>query len=141
MTKHSTQLSTECCACRKSDNSVAGKPYNVFGYKGKQVRDNIHSNDLIQMFWHFYQSPRPGEVYNAGGGRFANCSVLEAIRLCEEVTGKKLKHVYSEVNRKGDHIWYISNTKKFQEHYPAWQRRYDLRETITEIVNELDSRL
>lgn len=121
--------------------TLTGDTYTIFGYNGKQVRDNIHSNDLIQMFWHFYQSPKQGEVYNAGGGRFANCSVLEAIKLCEEVTGKKLKHVYSEVNRKGDHIWYISNTKKFQEHYPAWQRRYDLRETITEIVNELDSRL
>ena len=94
--------------------AVTGQPYTVFGYKGKQVRDNIHSLDLINMFWHFYQAPRPGEVYNAGGGRHSNCSMKEAIALCEQMAGKKMNVVYSDQNRIGDHIWYISDTRKFQ---------------------------
>ena len=105
--------------------AITGRPYTIFGYKGKQVRDNIHSFDLINMFWQFYQAPRPGEVYNAGGGRHSNCSMQEAIALCEEMAGKKMNVVYSEQNRIGDHIWYISDTRKFQSHYPAWS--YTLR--------------
>ena len=94
--------------------AITGQTYTVFGYKGKQVRDNIHSFDLINMFWHFYQAPRPGEVYNAGGGRHSNCSMKEAIAVCEQMAGKKMNVVYSDQNRIGDHIWYISDTRKFQ---------------------------
>jgi CDP-paratose 2-epimerase len=107
--------------------------YTIFGYKGKQVRDNIHSYDLVNMFWHFYQDPRAGEVYNAGGGRHANCSMLEAIDLCEEISGNKMNYTYSETNRIGDHIWYISNLNKFKEHYPTWNWKYDLKETLVEM--------
>jgi CDP-paratose 2-epimerase len=113
--------------------AITGDDYTVFGYKGKQVRDNIHSSDLINMFWHFYQNPRQGEVYNAGGGRFANCSMKEAIALCEEITGEKMNITYSETNRIGDHIWYISDLSKFIKHYPDWYWKYDLKTTAMEI--------
>ncbi|MDR2409271.1 MAG: NAD-dependent epimerase/dehydratase family protein [Bacteroidales bacterium] len=115
--------------------AISGTPYTVFGYKGKQVRDNIHSSDLINMFWHFYQNPRQGEVYNAGGGRFSNCSMKEAIALCEEITGKKMDIRYNNANRIGDHIWYISDLSKFQSHYPDWTWQYDLKSTAIEIFN------
>lgn len=114
--------------------------YTIFGYKGKQVRDNIHSYDLVNMFWHFYQNPRAGEVYNAGGGRHANCSMLEAIDMCEEITGNKLNYSYSESNRIGDHIWYISNLSKFKSHYPNWDWNYDLKQTLVEMFNGINSR-
>lgn len=113
--------------------TVSGKPYSVFGYKGKQVRDNIHSADLVDAFCHFIAAPRSGEIYNIGGSRHSNCSMLEAIDLCEEISGKKLQWTYKEDNRIGDHIWWISDVRKFQEHYPAWQYRYDLRTILTEI--------
>src|ERR1700722_13433871 len=100
--------------------AITGNHYTIFGYKGKQVRDNIHSADLVDMFWHFYQNPRPGEVYNAGGGRFANSSMIEAIDLCEEISGKKIDYSYSETNRIGDHIWYVSDLSKFISPYPDW---------------------
>jgi len=113
--------------------AVQGRPYRVFGYKGKQVRDNIHSFDLVDAFLEFIRAPRSGEVYNIGGGRHSNCSMLEAIELCEEISGRKLKWQYEEANRIGDHIWWISNMQKFQQHYPAWQFRYGLREMLEEI--------
>ena len=113
--------------------AVTGQSYTVFGYKGKQVRDNIHSFDLINMFWHFCQAPRPGEVYNAGGGRHSNCSMQEAIAICEQMAGKPMNVVYSDQNRIGDHIWYISDTRKFQAHYPAWSYSYDLNRILREI--------
>jgi len=113
--------------------TVTGRPYRVFGYKGKQVRDNIHSHDLVEAFWQFYQSPRCGEVYNMGGGRHSNCSMLEAIALCEEISGKKLDHSYVEDNRIGDHIWWVSDVRKFQSHFPDWRYRYGLREILEEI--------
>ena len=113
--------------------SVTGTPYCIYGYKGKQVRDNIHSYDLISAFDHFYRAPRQGEVYNIGGGRENNCSILEAITLCEEITGKRLEATYSENNRSGDHIWYISSLKKFREHYPAWEQKFTLKETLQQI--------
>jgi CDP-paratose 2-epimerase len=115
--------------------------YTIFGYKGKQVRDNIHSHDLVQMFWNFYQSPRAGEVYNAGGGRFANCSMLEAIGLCEEISGNKMNYSYKETNRIGDHIWWISDVSKFKAHYPAWTWKYDLKATLAEMHQSMSSRL
>lgn len=121
--------------------AITGDHYTIFGYKGKQVRDNIHSYDLINMFWHFYQAPRQGEVYNAGGGRFANCSMKEAIVVCEEITGKKMNYSYSENSRVGDHIWYISDLSKFKNHYPGWNYKYDLKTTLEEIFNGLKSRV
>ena len=110
-----------------------GRPYTVFGYKGKQVRDNIHSHDLVSAFDAFFRAPRAGEVYNIGGGRHSNCSMLEAIEMCEEIAGRKLAWTYSETNRIGDHIWYISDLRKFQSHYPAWRQRYSLRELLQEM--------
>ncbi|VAX35581.1 dTDP-glucose 4,6-dehydratase [hydrothermal vent metagenome] len=112
---------------------VMGKEYNVFGYKAKQVRDNIHSYDLVNAFYQFTQNPRVGEVYNIGGGRQNSCSMLEAIELCEKISDKKMKYQYCEENRSGDHIWYISDLKKFQTHYPQWQQKYGLEETLQEI--------
>jgi len=113
--------------------TMIDEPYTIFGYKGKQVRDNIHSADLIQAFYAFFQAPRIGEVYNMGGGRFSNCSMLEAIELCETITGKSLQWRYSEENRTGDHIWWISDLSKFQAHYPNWQLRYDVPRILQEI--------
>ena len=113
--------------------TVKGNPYRVFGYKGKQVRDNIHSHDLVAAFWEFFRAPRSGEVYNMGGSRHSNCSMLEAIQLCEEISGRKLGWTYVEDNRIGDHIWYVSDVRRFQAHYPAWKYRYGLREILQEI--------
>ena len=113
--------------------AVSGRPYRVFGYKGKQVRDNIHSFDLVEAFAEFIRAPRAGEVYNIGGSRHANCSILEAIDVCEEISGRKLKWEYEEKNRIGDHIWWISDVRKFQSHYPKWKFRYGLREMLREI--------
>ncbi len=106
--------------------AVSGKEYKVFGYKGKQVRDNIHSYDLVNAFYHFYQNPRCGEVYNIGGGPDRSCSILEAISKCEKLTGKKMKRSYKKKNRIGDHIWYVSDVRKFQKHYPDWKYKYSL---------------
>jgi CDP-paratose 2-epimerase len=117
-----------------------GEQYTVFGYKGKQVRDNIHSYDLVSMFWHFYQNPRAGEVYNAGGGRHSNCSMLEAIDLCERITGNKMNYVYTEDNRIGDHIWWISDVSKFKAHYPGWNWKYDLTDILVQINEATVSR-
>ena len=113
--------------------TVRGRPYRVFGYKGKQVRDNIHSYDLVEAFAAFVRAPRVAEVYNMGGSRHCNCSMLEAIALCEEISGKKLTWEYVEDNRIGDHIWWISDVRKFREHYPEWNFRYGLREILEEI--------
>jgi CDP-paratose 2-epimerase len=113
--------------------AISNTHYTIFGYKGKQVRDNIHSYDLVNMFWHFYQNPRNGEVYNAGGGRHANCSMLEAITLCEQISGNKMSYSYQETNRIGDHIWYVSDVRKFQSHYPAWTWKYDLEQTLQQM--------
>lgn len=113
--------------------AVQETPYTVYGYKGKQVRDNIHSADLVAAFWEFYRAPRSGEVYNMGGGRPINCSMLEAISLCEEISGRELRWSYSESNRAGDHIWYISDTGKFQAHYPSWQPRIGIRRILDHI--------
>jgi len=113
--------------------TVSGRPYRVFGYKGKQVRDNIHSYDLVEAFAAFIESPRVAEVYNVGGSRHCNCSMLEAIQLCEEISGKKLSWDYVEDNRIGDHIWWISDVAKFESHYPAWTRRYGIRDILEDI--------
>jgi CDP-paratose 2-epimerase len=121
--------------------AITGQPYTVFGYKGKQVRDNIHSYDLVNMFWHFYQKPRSGEVYNAGGSRHSNCSMLEAIRMCEEITGKRMSWSYSETNRSGDHIWWISDVQKFQRHYAGWNFTYGIKDILVSIYEEQQTRL
>ena len=113
--------------------TATGNPYRVFGYKGKQVRDNIHSRDLVSAFWEFYRAPRSGEVYNIGGGRHSNCSMLEAIALAEEISGRKLDWTYVDQNRIGDHIWYISDVRRFKAHYPNWSYQYSLREILAEI--------
>jgi CDP-paratose 2-epimerase len=119
---------------------VEGKKYMVFGYKGKQVRDNIHSWDLVNAFDHFYKNPRKGEVYNIGGARHSNISMIEAIKELEKLTGKKLDWEYLEENRSGDHIWYISDVSKFKSHYPKWEFKYDMGMILREIVEALEKR-
>jgi CDP-paratose 2-epimerase len=100
--------------------AVIGREYKIFGYKGKQVRDNIHSFDLVNAFSHYYKNPRQGEAYNMGGSRFSNCSMVEAIKKCETIAGVKMKIQYVETNRIGDHIWWISDVSKFKSHFPEW---------------------
>jgi CDP-paratose 2-epimerase len=112
---------------------ITGKPYTIFGYKGKQVRDNLHSGDLVAAFEHFYRAPRVGEVYNIGGGRFSNCSMQEAIAIGEELGGRRLTTRYVDENRSGDHIWWISDTGRFRAHYPGWKPTRGIREILTEI--------
>jgi CDP-paratose 2-epimerase len=120
--------------------TTIGEPYQVFGYKGKQIRDNIHSYDLVNAFYHFYQQPRVGEVYNMGGSRFSNCSMLEAIQHCQTITDKKLNWNYTETNRIGDHIWWISDVEKFKNHYPNWKLTYTITDILKEIFTENVSR-
>lgn len=112
---------------------ATGKKYTIFGYKGKQVRDNIHSNDLVNMFWNYYQNSRCGEVYNAGGGRHSNISMLEAIKKIEDILNKKAVVEYKDENRIGDHIWYISDVSKFKSHYPDWDFKYNIDMILEEI--------
>lgn len=116
--------------------TVSESPYTVFGYNGKQVRDNIHSTDLIHAFNEFFESPGVGEVYNIGGGRFSNCSMIEAIKLCEKISGKTLNWSYSQNNRIGDHIWWISDNGKFSSRYPAWFQKYNVEMILNEIYDE-----
>ena len=113
---------------------VYGTHYTIFGYKGKQVRDNIHSNDLVKAFWHFYQKPIAGAVYNMGGGRHSNCSVLEAIAIAEAASGEKLSYSVSDTAREGDHIWWVSDVRKFQDDFPEWKYEYDLKTIVREMV-------
>ncbi|MFH1292395.1 MAG: NAD-dependent epimerase/dehydratase family protein [bacterium] len=113
-----------------------GKKYTIYGYKGKQVRDNIHSYDLVNMFWNFHQNPRCGEVYNAGGSRHSNISMLEAIEKIESILGKKANYEYSDQNRIGDHIWYISDVGKFKSHYPNWDFKYGIDNILQEICQK-----
>ncbi|HKP61992.1 MAG TPA: NAD-dependent epimerase/dehydratase family protein [Polyangiales bacterium] len=114
--------------------AVTGNKYKVFGYKGKQVRDNIHSYDLINCFWHFFQRPRSGAVYNMGGARQNSCSVLEAIHMLKELTGRPLDFEIVDQNRVGDHIWWISDVRAFQADHPTWAFKYDLTTILREIV-------
>lgn len=114
--------------------AATGTPYRVFGYKGKQVRDNIHSADLVAAFEHVARQPKSG-VYNIGGGRHSNCSMLEAIALCEEITGRSLDYSYVEDNRIGDHIWWISSLRTFQTDHPGWSPVYDVRTILQEIYD------
>jgi len=116
-------------------SSIKKKSYSIIGYKGKQVRDNIHSYDLTQCFWHFFKKPKFGEVYNIGGGRKSNCSVVEALDYVEKNANIKIKRNYQKINRIGDHIWYISDTKKFRNHYPAWKQKYNTKKIIEELIS------
>jgi CDP-paratose 2-epimerase len=121
---------------------VNDKPYTIFGYKGKQVRDNIHSWDLVNMFWHFHQNPRPGEIYNAGGGRENSTSILEAIDTINTINETEWSnYIIDENNRVGDHIWYITDLSKFKSHYPEWNITINLKETIRQMVYSERNRL
>lgn len=112
---------------------ATGTPYTILGYKGKQVRDNIHSHDLVNMFWYYHQNPRQGEVYNVGGSRHSNISMREAIKQTEKILKKKAKYKYIKSNRTGDHMWYISDVSKFKSHYPEWNFTYNIDQIIEEI--------
>src|SRR6185436_9154091 len=108
------------------------------GYQGKQVRDNIHSHDLVNAFWEFFKAPRSGAVYNLGGGRHCCCSMRQAIDACERLAGRHLNWTYVDEHRAGDHIWWISDVRRFQEHFPAWRYRYDLETILREIHDAVD---
>ncbi|MBF0212801.1 MAG: NAD-dependent epimerase/dehydratase family protein [Magnetococcales bacterium] len=120
--------------------AVTGAPYTVLGYRGKQVRDNIHAHDLVNAFWHFFQAPKCAAVYNMGGSRHSNCSMLEAITICEELTGKPMNWSYQEQNRIGDHIWWIGSVNRFRQDYPAWEYTYDIRGILQEIQEAMAER-
>ncbi len=108
--------------------------YNLIGYKGKQVRDNIHSYDLVNCFWEYFKNPKRGEVYNIGGGRYSNCSILEAINMIEEKTKKKIKTKVLSLPRVGDHQWYITDLNKFETHFPKWKQKYNINKIIEEMI-------
>jgi CDP-paratose 2-epimerase len=116
--------------------TVTGEPYTVFGYGGRQVRDNIHSADLVRAFDAFRRAPRAAAVYNIGGGRHSNCSMIEAIELCEEIAGRSLSWTLSDRARMGDHRWWISDLSEFQRDYPDWGQEYDLRSILREIHDQ-----
>ncbi len=121
--------------------NLEGREYTVFGYKGKQVRDNIHSEDVARFIYAFFRSPRCGEVYNLGGGKGNSCSILEAFALTESFTGKRQVYRYTEENRSGDHICYYSDLTKMKRHYPGWDIKKPLKQTIGEIVQSWRERL
>jgi CDP-paratose 2-epimerase len=112
---------------------VEGRPYTVFGYGGKQVRDNIHSADLVAAFAAYAEAPRAAAVYNIGGGRRSNCSMLEAIEMCQRIAGRELDWTLGEENRIGDHMWWISDLSEFERDYPTWTQRHGIEEILTEM--------
>lgn len=116
--------------------NLEGKKYTVFGYKGKQVRDNIHAEDVARFIEEFIKAPRAGEVYNIGGGRGNSCSILEAFALAQQVSGRKMVWEYMDSNREGDHVCYISNLSKLQAHYPNWRICKNLTDIVAEIYSE-----
>ncbi len=116
--------------------SLNNKKYNIIGYKGKQIRDNLHSFDLVNCFWEFYKKPRKGEIYNIGGGRYSNCSILEALQIVEKIKNIKIKKKFYNLPRVGDHIWYISNLSKFKKHYPKWKQKYNTLKIIEELIDK-----
>lgn len=120
---------------------LKGEKYIINGYKGKQVRDNIDSYDLVNAFYHFYENPRMGEAYNIGGSRHSNISILEAIKRIEAITNKKANIEYSEKSRIGDHIWYISDISKFKKHYPQWDFVYNIDQILTRMCKEMEVRI
>tara|TARA_Y100001970_G_scaffold294070_1_gene446482 strand:+ start:8653 stop:9699 length:1047 start_codon:yes stop_codon:yes gene_type:complete len=111
------------------------KKYFIYGYKGKQVRDNIHSTDVISCFWEYFKKPKKGEIYNMGGGRKSNCSIIEAFKIIEKLTDIHIKKELKKENRIGDHIWYISNMKKFMNHYPKWKQLYNSEKIIDQLLS------
>ena len=115
--------------------SLNKKKYSIIGYKGKQVRDNIHSYDLVNCFWEFYKKPRKGAIYNIGGGRYSNCSIIEALEMVEKLSNIKIKKEYINKNRVGDHIWYISDLRKFKKDYPNWKQKYNTKKIIEELID------
>ena len=115
--------------------NLEGRQYNVFGYKGKQVRDNIHSEDVARFIAAFIDSPRTAEVYNIGGGKANSCSILEAFEIAQSITGRAMNHIYVDENRIGDHICYYSDLTKMRAHYPGWDIRISLEDTIRQIVD------
>ncbi|MBC8126036.1 MAG: NAD-dependent epimerase, partial [Gloeobacteraceae cyanobacterium ES-bin-144] len=121
--------------------NLEGREYRVHGYKGKQVRDNIHSDDVARFIWEFIQAPRVAEVYNLGGGKDNSCSILEAFKIAESFTGKLQQFTYHEENRIGDHICYYSDLRKMRGHYPTWDITISLEETIRQIVESWHGRL
>jgi CDP-paratose 2-epimerase len=116
--------------------TLSGEPYTVFGYRGRQVRDNIHSADLVRAFHAFHRAPRAAAVYNIGGGRHSNCSMLEAIELCEGIAGRSLDWTLSDTARTGDHRWWISDLGEFSADYPDWSQEYDLEGILREIHDQ-----
>jgi CDP-paratose 2-epimerase len=119
--------------------SLKSKKYTLIGYKGKQVRDNIHSSDLVNCFWEYYKKPTFGEVYNTGGGKFSNCSIIEAIKMIEDIAKIKVQKKILKDNRIGDHIWYVSSMKKFKKKYPNWKQKYSTKKILTELIQEFSS--
>ncbi len=117
------------------------RPYTIFGYKGKQVRDNIHSYDLVNAFWHYYQNPSSNSVYNLGGGRQNSISMLEAIELLEKISKKKIDITYTDKNRIGDPIWLIGDNRRFEQDYPEWKQTYNLEEMLTELYGAYRDRV
>jgi len=113
--------------------TVTGSPYTIFGYKGKQVRDNIHAHDVVRAFHAFHRAPRPAAVYNLGGGRASNVSMLEAIQLCENISGRRLNYALSSEARIGDHQWYISDMGAFENDYPGWRLTYGIEDVLRDI--------
>jgi CDP-paratose 2-epimerase len=113
--------------------TVTGDPYTIFGYGGKQVRDNIHAADVVRAFEAFHRAPREAAVYNLGGGREANISMLEAIQACERITGKKLDWTYSDQARIGDHMWWISDLGDFKADYPDWDITWSMEDVLRDI--------
>ena len=115
--------------------SIKEKKYSIIGYKGKQVRDNLHSHDLVSCFWEYFKKPKKGEVYNIGGGRYSNCSINEALDLVESIKKINIKREYLKTPRVGDHIWYISNLDKFKNDYPNWKQQFNTKTIIDELIN------
>lgn len=115
--------------------SLKKKKYSIIGYKGKQVRDNIHSYDLVNCFWEFYKKPKKGVIYNIGGGRYSNCSIIEALEMVEKLSKTKIKKEYMNKSRTGDHIWYISDLRKFKKDYPNWKQKYNTKKIIEELID------
>tara|TARA_X000000368_G_scaffold416246_1_gene409741 strand:+ start:537 stop:1583 length:1047 start_codon:yes stop_codon:yes gene_type:complete len=114
---------------------ITKKSYNIIGFKGKQVRDNIHSYDLLNCLWEFIKKPKKGVVYNIGGGTYSNCSILECIKYIEDKKKLKVKIKHTSKERVGDHIWYISDTRKFKKDYPHWKQKYNTKKILDELIN------
>ena len=116
-------------------NCYEKKKYNLIGYKGKQVRDNLHSLDLVNCFWEYYKKPKPGKIYNVGGGRYSNCSIIEAINIFQKLTNIEIKKNIIKKPRVADHIWYISSLKRFKKDYTNWKQKYDTKKIIDELLS------